>query len=80
MSRGSMVRHLIELGRRTLGGTDGREARLIALAGLVAAEHTRLYIEAMLPQGKGRSMVLAEAAVDAAQERLASLSDEAREG
>ena len=77
LSRGSMVRHLIELGRQAMAGPDESETRLLVLAALVAAEHTRLYVEAMLPPGRVRSAGLGEAALDAAQERLAALELEA---
>lgn len=80
MSRGAMVRHLIVIGLRAMVGPDGGEAKLAALATLVAAEHTRLLVEAMLPLGSSRSRGLAEAAVRAAHQRLADLSGDGVQG
>ena len=55
------------------------ETRLICLATLVAAEHARLQMEAMVPPALVRPAGLAERAIEAAQERLAALELEARQ-
>jgi len=51
-----------------------------ALAGLVAAEHVRLLLEAMVPGGPSASERLREKAARAAERRLADLAAEAPGG
>jgi len=72
MSAGA--RFLIVQGLASAAG-DGGQADLAVFACLVAAEHARLLMESIAPDGRNRSNQLRGAAVAAAEIRLVDLAE-----
>jgi len=62
------------------GGAAPGQAETAALAGLVAAEHVRLLVETIIPDGHNRAQALGGEAVRAAQLRLIEVSSQGTEG
>lgn len=73
MSRGALVRHLVELGRQVMTRQATRDIELLALAALLASEQSLELLQQIVPEGRQRALLAKEAAVAAAQSRLGEL-------
>lgn len=73
MSRGALVRHLVELGRLVMTRQATRDIELLALAALLASEQGLELLQQIVPDGRHRAVIAKEVAVAAAEARLGEL-------
>ena len=73
MSRGALVRHLVELGRQVMTRQATRDVELLALAALLASEQGLELLQQIVPEGRHRAVIAREVAVSAAESRLGDL-------
>jgi hypothetical protein len=79
ISRGALVRHLVELGRQGLARQQTRDVELVALAALLATEQGLELLQQIVPEGRQRAVIAREVAVAAAETRLEQLRDQLAE-